>query len=197
MEGLARAGRYAWYWGPILPALLAVLAVRYWLVGSRAATCGNRGAHWLIGWMPWMGQMLRYSRAATFLDVLALLVENQTPLPEGLVLAAEASGDPDTLRSARLLATALENGQTQPAHGELAFPPLVNWLLLAAGRDDALLPALQHAAATCRRRARHKSDLLRVFTPVLFTLVIGGGTVALYALMLFLPYVSLLYAMGK
>ena len=47
-----------------------------------------------------MGRMLRCSRSATFLEVLALLVENQTPLDEAVALAASASGDPKTIRAA-------------------------------------------------------------------------------------------------
>ena len=54
----------------------------------------GRWADRLFGWVPWTGRMLRCSRTATFLEVLALLVENETPLPEAVVLAAEASGDP-------------------------------------------------------------------------------------------------------
>ena len=140
--------------------------------------------------------MLRCSRTATFLEVLALLVENETPLPEAVVLAAEASGDPRTLRSARQLAAALQNGQTQPAGGGPAFPPLVNWLLLAAGRDGALLPALRHAATAYHRRARRQSDLLRLFLPIILTIAVGGSVTALYALTVFAPYAAMLRSLS-
>ncbi len=116
--------------------------------------------------LPWIGPLLKWVRAATFLEVLALLVENQLPLPEALRLAAEASGDPATLRAARRLVAATELGQVRPSASDAAFPPLMNWLLLAAGRDGALLPALRHAAAAYQRRAQHQSDLLRAMLPV-------------------------------
>jgi general secretion pathway protein F len=187
---LARAGRSAWYWGPILPAaVLAFIAVG-WLVGAE-----GRRAERLCGWAPWTRRMLRGWRTATFLEVLALLVENQTPLPEAVVLAAEASGDPRTLRSARQMAAMLQNGQTRPAGGP-ALPPLVNWLLSAAGRDGALLPALRHAAAAYHRRARYQSDLLRLLLPVFLTIVVGGGVTALYALTLFIPYSVMLRSLA-
>jgi type II secretory pathway component PulF len=143
--------------------------------------------------------MLRYSRTATFLDVLGLLVENQTPLPEAIILAAEASGDPQTLRSARQVAKMLTNGQTAPPaeKGWPAFPPMINWLLSAAGRDGALLPALRHAAAAYHRRARHQSDMLRLFLPVFLTIAVGGSVTALYALSLFIPYTAMLRALGR
>ena len=136
--------------------------------------------------------MLRYSHTATFLEILALLLENQTPLPEAVVLAGEASGDAKTLRSARQMAVMLSSGQTRPGDAGSSLPPLVNWLLLAAGRDAALLPAVKNAAATYHRRARYQSDLLRIFMPILMTAAVGGGATVLYALTLFLPYVTML-----
>jgi hypothetical protein len=77
-----------------------------------------------------------------------------------------------------------------------AFPPLVNWLLLSAGRDGVLLPALRHASATYHRRARHQSDLLRLFLPIFLTITVAGSVTALYALALFVPYMSLFRALG-
>ena len=127
---------------------------------------------------------------------LLLLVENQTPLPEAVVLAGEASGDPRTLQVARQMAATLQNGQTKPIGGGPAFPPLVNWLLLAAGRDGALLPALKHAAMAYHRRARHQSDLLRLFLPIFLTIAIGGSVTALYALALFAPYAAMLRSLA-
>jgi type II secretory pathway component PulF len=188
---LARAGHSAWYWGPTVPAAVLLLMGAWWL-----GSASGRWAERLFGWLPWTGRMLRYSRTATFLEVLALLVENQTPLPEAMVLAAETSGDRRTLQSARQVAIALQGGQTQPAVGGPAFPPLVNWLLSAAGRDGALLPALRHAAAAYHRRARRQSDLLRLIAPVVLTIAVGGSVAALYALTLFVPYAAMLRSMS-
>jgi general secretion pathway protein F len=140
--------------------------------------------------------MLRWSRTATFLEILAMLVENQTPLAEAVMLAAEATGDPHTLQAARQLATALRQGRSQPADGEPAFSPLVDWLMLAASRDAALLPALKHSAAAYHRRARHQADLARVFLPVCLTVAVGGTITVLYALTLFLPYVGMLKSLS-
>ena len=188
---LARAGQNAWYWGPIVPVAVLLLMAFGWL--GRAE---GRWAEWLFGWAPWLGQMVRCSRTATFLEVLTLLLENQTPLPEAVVLAAEASGDPNTLQWARQMATMLQNGQTEPAAGGPAFPPLVKWLLLAAGRDGALLPAVRHAAAAYHRRARHQSELLRLLLPIFLTIAVAGSITALYAVALFAPYAAMLRAMA-
>lgn len=187
---LARAGDSAWYWGPVVPVAVLLLAA-IWRLGNAR----HRWVELFFSWTPWTHRMLHCSHTATFLEVLALLVENQTPLPEAVVLAAEASGDRQTLRAARQLAAALQNGLTR-CNGTPTFPPLVTWLLLAAGRDGALLPALRHAAASYHRRARHQADLLRVFLPVFLTIAVGGTVTALYALTLFGPYTAMLHSLA-
>lgn len=194
---LASAGQYVWCWGPIYPAVVVVVLIGGWLTRryspSRQCHWGNR----VLDRIPWVGSMLRLSRTASFLEVLALLVENQTPLPESILLAAEASDDPNTLQSAKQLAASLQNGQTQPLPGDTAFPPLTQWLLSVGGRDEALLPALRHAASASRRRAVQQTDLFRTFMPVALTIAVSGSVTALYALMLFIPYVSMFYTLGR
>ncbi len=194
---LAWTGRGAWFWGPIVPLAIIVLLTAWWLACTRTTAIEGRWSNWFFSRVPWMGQMLRCSRTATFLEILSLLVENQTPLPEAVSLAAEASGDPATMRAGRQWAAALASGQTLPREGEPAFPPLVHWLFMAARRNGALLPALRHAAAAYHRRARQQSDLLGMFLPIFLTVTVAGGATALYALALFLPYVSMLYTLAR
>ena len=58
---------------------------------------------------------------ASFLEILALLVENQVPLHEGVLLAAEACGDADMVRDAGQLAARLQQGG--PAASPAPSPP--------------------------------------------------------------------------
>lgn len=192
VAAMAWLGRWAWYWAPGIAIVVVLLLAAWWFASTRASTLYGRRSDWLLGWLPWVGSMLRCSRTAAFLEILALLVENQTPLAEAVGLAGEASGDPQTLRAARQLAAALGQGRTAPAPGEPAFPPLVEWLMLAARRDGALLPALQHSAAAYQRRARHQSDLVRVFLPVFLSVAVAGSMTIVYAVAVFLPYATLL-----
>jgi general secretion pathway protein F len=221
VAAMARLGQTAWYWGPAVPIAVVLLLAVWWYASARPNMLHGRRADWLFGWLPWVGSMLRWSRAATFLEILTLLVENHTPLDEAVILAAEACGDAKTLRAAQRLAAALRQGWTGPETGtqlvcaqhpsgrsgklaaspfpagDPAFPPLVNWLMLAAGRDGALLPALRHTAAAYHRRARQQSDLLRMFLPVFATVVVGGTITALYALTLFIPYSTMLRSVSS
>jgi len=196
---VAALGSSAVYWGPAVPLILVVLVGAWWYRATRATAAEPRWSAALFGWMPWMGSTLRLSRAATFVEILALLVESRVPLHEGVLLAGEASGDAALMPAARALADRLQRGES-PCAEELrrsgtAFPPLLRWLIAAGRRRDALLPALRHAAETYRRRAEQQAALARVFLPVLLLIAVGGGVALLYALTLFVPYVSMLKAL--
>ncbi len=197
LVALAWLGRWAWFWGPIVPMVLAVLLLLWWYACTRAVAVHSRRGDRLLGWLPWMGRVLRFSRSAAFLEILALLVENHTPLHEAVTMAASASGDPQTIRAAGQLSERLRRGETQLSLDDSAFPPMMNWLLLAAGRDGALLPALQHSAVTYHRRARNQFDLVRVLLPALLTVVVAGSITAAYALVVFVPYTMMLRALAR
>lgn len=190
-------GREAWWWWAIVPALVVVLLALWWRSCTRVGFLDGDRSDRLLGWLPWTGRLLRWSRTETFLEILALLVESATPLPEAVTLAAEASGDPTTLAAARRLATRLRSGQTQAAPNESVFPPLLNWLLMATNREGALLPALRHSAAAYRHRVAYQAELMRMLLPTFLTITLAGTVVAFYAFTIFVPYTAMLRALGE
>lgn len=195
---LAWVGQWAIYWGLALPILLVIFAALIWHGSHRATWIGATGLGQLTTFLPWFGSMLTWSRNSAFADVLALLVENSVPMPEALVLAAEASGDKHLIDAARHAAAMISSGQSLVGQdGQLkSFPPLLRWLLPAASQKNILVPALKHAAEMYNRRAEHQADLLRVFTPVVLTVCISGVITFLYALTLFIPYTTMLRALA-
>lgn len=195
---LASLGRSAIVWGPAVPLVVIVLAGLWWWQASRAALVQPRAARLLLGWLPWMGPMLRSFRAGAFADMLALLVEHDVPLPEAIRLAAEATGDARTNAVAGSIAVSLERGEPLSAGvAELAeFPPLLRWLLTIGQQRNSLVPALRHAADVYQRRGLRQAEVARTFLPILCIAVIGGGSLLTCALMLFVPWVSLLYSLS-
>jgi general secretion pathway protein F len=201
---LSWLGRGSMCWGPAVPLALLLLAGGWWYASRRARILHAGRASWLSAWVPWFGRMLRWSRTATFLEIFALLVENQAPLDEAVLLAAEASGDLDTIRDARQLAAELrQGGPGVPQPGQpcswrpRSLPPLIHWLMLAAARDGALLQGLKSAAETYRRRTVQQSEVIRMFLPVLLTLTVSGGVTLVYALIVFGPYTALLNFLAR
>jgi len=197
-EMIAHAGRSADYWGPAGPIIILGLAAFWWVSSGRAGIVESARSGLLLGCMPWTSRLLRCSRVATFAEVLALLVENRVPLHEAIPLAAQASGGRKTVAEAQRIADALQRGETIGGKGDRwSFPPLLCWLMATGERHDALVPALQHAAETYRKRAERQADLLRLFLPVVMTVGIGGTAVLAYTLALFLPYASMLHELGR
>jgi general secretion pathway protein F len=194
MATFVRWGDSAAWWGPAVPLLVLVLAGVWWSYSARAGLVEPRAAGWLLGWLPWTGGMLRHSRVATFADVLALLVESRVPLPEGIVLAAETVGGPRLVASARRVAEALRRGEPLASVDlkDTGLPPLAAWLVIAGEKRGALLSALRHTAETYHQRARYLAEKARVFLPVLLTMVIGGGAVAVYAALVYGSWISIL-----
>jgi type II secretory pathway component PulF len=198
-SALAVIGHGAWYWGAAVPIIVATLVFLWWRESTGAASLHSRSGDRLFRWLPWMGRMLQCSRSATFLDVLSLLVENQTPLDEAITLAANASGDPKTIRAARQVNDMLQKGVMQPIRpaAESGFPPLMNWLIFAVARGGVLASALHQSAETYHRRARAQSDMVRAILPALLTVVIAGSITMAYAFMLFIPYILMLESLAK
>lgn len=195
---LVELGPVVRYVGPAVPVAVLLLAAVWWRQSGRAALVEPRWAGRVLGWVPGAGRLVAWTQAATLADVLALLVHERVPLDEGVLLAAQASGSHALAQAARGISAGLARGQ--PVSDCLAsapgFPPLLCWLLATGERQGTLVRALMHAAQSYGERAQHQADVTRILLPVLLTVAIGGTATLLYALVVFLPWVSLLRSLG-
>lgn len=173
----------SWWWGP--PAIVIGLIVWWWSTGG-AHVLSFAGTSRPLSWIPGVGRIGRYFQYANFAELLALLVEHQVPLAEGLHLSADATGDARLKEAAQRMAEAVARGD-QARATVTAFPPFLDWVLrqAAAGADPVRL--LRHAAGFYRRRALNLTHWFKLAFPILAAIVIGGGVTALYALALFGP----------
>ncbi len=194
LRWLERAGEFASYWWPIGPIAIVVLAAA-WVRSGTAA--GLRGGAWGgLRLFPWMGSLLADYEAASFAELLALLLEHRVPYPSAIVLAADATGAPRLAFGARRTAEAIARGEPAAsaveAAGAGAFPPMLRWTLSTGHAQGSLDAALRHMAGFYRKRARYRAEQLAVFLPVVLTLAIGAGAAAFYGLALFLPLIEML-----
>jgi general secretion pathway protein F len=190
---LERAGNSAIYWGPVVPALL-ILAILFYASTGRSAALRGGWTSGLLKRIPWVGRMLEQSQAASFSEMLALLVDQGVPLDEGIRLAADAAGDEGLRKASLSISEGLRSGQSpsDAVKPIKRFPPLVRWLLTTGRRQAEMASALRHAAETYRRRAMRQADLMRIVLPNVLLLVIAAGATLLYALTLFGPMSVLL-----
>lgn len=175
-----------WWWLPL--ACLAAIA-GWWMMTGGARMLTFSGAARPLAWIPCVARISRYFQYANFTDLLALMVEQQVPLPEALRLSAAATGDERLRRSGRELAQSIES--SQPVGGILArrfgFPPFLFWVLTCGQTAGGLARLLRHAASIYRRQGVNLSHWLKIIFPIVAAVVIGGGVTVIYVLTLFGP----------
>lgn len=187
-----------WYWAP---PVVFVLALWWWsradsslLKASR--TSSSSGLPWssAMRWIPGLSRVTTTSRNAVFCDLLALLLENNVPLPEALRLAAATMGEGRLARASTSVADDLETGRSlgQALERSPQFPPLLLWML-QTGEQQGLLPQMIREAGTLyRNRAAGSAEWCRTILPIVLVAVIGGCVTMGYGCLVFYPLTQLM-----
>jgi general secretion pathway protein F len=177
---------------PVVPAALLLLFVVWLLRSANAATATNGDrAHWL-SWIPGAARIRRLGSQASFADLLALFVAHRLPLDEALPLAGSASGASNLKIAASKLGNHLAMGNPLNSDPDTfrQLPPLVR-LALVDNRGPASLAAnLRQAAAIYHRRAQLTANRVGYLFPLIFTAVVGGAIVGLYAFLILQSYAA-------
>jgi type II secretory pathway component PulF len=194
---LAMSDTVQWWW-PLPP----VIGLGIWMVGSRATgfSLWKRSVpRWRTPWR----RLEHLGNLAIFSEILALLVEQEEPLPSALVLAADVTGSTELGRDSRQLADRLAAGQ--PAAGSLssaegltagACPQLLSWLLLSSRSSRSLTESLHRFSRAHQRQAERLAMTLSFFYPVILGTLLAGMAVLAYAIWVTLPWYMLLYRLG-
>ncbi len=186
----------------VLPSLLTLTAVVWWWRSGRLG--GERAARfkWL-GWLPGSRGIHRWSEAATFADMLLLLVERGVPLDRSLCLAAESSDDVGLRTAALQLAEKSRlGGAVRPTPNTVdkdrsEFPLLIRLALHHAGDRALLAGGLRQAAAMYRERAIRAAEWYAEYVPILLTVAIGGTITIGFTLLVIWPYAATLYKLSE
>jgi type II secretory pathway component PulF len=166
-----------------------VILLGLWLSTRRAVSLQRGRSGGLLRWVPWMGRLMAGFEAASFADLLALLVEHGVPYPEALRLAGDAS----MARSSHDVAAAIERGDRPAAALRIRsdFPPLLRWVIATGPLQGDLVSALRQMGRRYRSDARFQADKMRILLPTILLLAIGATTTALYAVAVFGPLSTL------
>jgi len=182
------------YWGFVLPVLLVVIIERWIRSGRAALSISHVGTARTNqpGWIRLFPAITNFHRA-NFAELLALLLEQETPLPDAMLLASESVGDPNLVADAEQIAGRLRTGAslTHSLQQASSIPPFMQWMMSTGEHQSALAPALRQVTDIYRRRAMHEAEWIKMCLPVAMVIVIGGGATLIYALSLFLPLVEL------
>ncbi len=193
-------GDHAAWWIFWPPVALAVLLIVEWLQTRRGFQSSNGPVSRLIAmcW-PTIKRSRRDARLAAFVEILSLLIREQTPLPEALVLAANASGDDGLRVSAVTLAERLGSGQSLSADDvrALKMPPLLGFMLATGANRAALADALAVTAAGYRERSTNAAARTAMVLPIVLTALIGGAVTLTLGLAMIWPIWRLLLQLGS
>lgn len=187
-----------WLW--MLIPIAVVVSILWWVETRRAMSLQAPRAWTGIDRLPGVGRVIRLGRSATFADVLALLIEQQMPLPQAIVLSANACGDVTMRNEARELSERIargEQGLVGAPHRHTAISPMVRWLFDSQHDAAKLADALRARARHDRRHAEYTANWIRWNLPAILTAVIGGGATLLYALSIFVPWYGTLREMAN
>ncbi len=134
-----------------------------------------------------------------FADLLALLVEHDAPLGSSLVLAADATGDPGLCRAARSLAQQIDRGETAdvPSAAAAGCPAMLAWVVSRGGHQPFMVETLRRIAESYRRQAERLEDRLRIYLPLVLSVVVGGTAVVIYAISVLWPWYELMFDMSE
>jgi general secretion pathway protein F len=180
----------SWAW---IPPLVLVALLAWWRATAGAASLEFTGISRPLAWIPGVASVGRNFRLANFADLLATLVANGVPLPESVLLAADATGDSSLRAQARAVSDAAREGQSGGVSlGRWGFPPYLLWLVTRQSEQEGLVSGLRAASAMYRARAVQTIDWIRLVFPVLAATVLGGAVTLVYCLTVFIPIAKLI-----
>lgn len=185
------------YWWWVFPVLF-VAALVWWSATGGAHALGFTGLARPLLWIPGVARICRYYQFANYAELLALLIEHQVPLPEGMRLAGDASGDPQLRRSTQWLADDVERGEIfrDVTAVRTGLPPFLQWVIVHGARTSSLSRLLRHCSQLYRRRGQQSAAWFRLMFPVAASILIGGGVTLIYGLTLFGPLAGLWRDLG-
>lgn len=174
------------------PIYNTLSAIGSYLPGSSLFVRFLRAFDWLNP-----GSLQRSLNWAQFSELLALQIEQNTPLPRAFALAADATDDVRWQREAHQVAEELSQGTrlSEALKSAKSMPPLMNWMLASSEQQQMLAPTLRQLAQTYRRRTIQQASAMRTWIPVFMTICVAGGISLAYALMFFFPLRALLFGL--
>ena len=179
--------RYGWWM--LLTAVILLAAG--WLAGQYAPVAALRRR--VLQRLPLVGRVFQYAAMARFSHLLALLVEEQVPLPEAVILAGSGSDDRQLREAAGRLAQRVAAGDTlaasaaDVAYFPASFVQAVRW----DQQPDAIPQMLRALAEMFEGQTRDRTAIVAAMCePVI--IVLSGGLVGFLVLGLLLPLLSLI-----
>lgn len=178
-----------WWWPFLIPAAMAIVFVAWWFSGRHWKASAVHGL--LTYTIPGLSSLIRSVYDFQLSRLMSLLVDRDLPLPETLELAAACTGRSDYQQGCLSLAAAIREGRELCVDAG-SLPPLLKVCCYEnATQENALKLRLNGVSAFYERRVLQQAGWLQSTLPVGMLVILGGGSVVLYSMSVFLPIVKL------
>jgi general secretion pathway protein F len=181
----------------IIGTLFILLAVWWWISGRAGKPASAQLGP--LAWLPGARKVFRWNQAATFSDLLLLMVERGVSLDHALRLAADAIEDVTLRSSSYELAEHIQRGGSMGRTGSddvvqlrSTFPLMIRLALFHSGNRELLVSSLRQAATMYRERAIRAAEWYSEYVPILLTIGVGGTLTVCFTLLVLWPYTSML-----
>jgi general secretion pathway protein F len=126
---------------------------------------------------------------AQFMEILALQIEYNASLAKAFVLAADSTENRQLQLDARQVHDSLTNGVSlttalKPVH---SLPPLVLWMMANGEKQGMLAETLRQLSEIYRRRTLRKAQIIKIWAPVIMTIVFTVLMGLTYGMAFFIP----------
>lgn len=198
MLAMIRESLPIWRLGVPLLAVAALIWLRF--AGRRnSATPAGRLVESRLHRFAWIPGVVQNYDYATFLRILSLLIDHETPLHEALVLAGYSTGNRRIIIDSTEVAERLQGGESlqESLNQATRLPRFLRWMLRSGEENGKLNETLKLAADVYEKRASRRAELLRVVLPVVLTIFVAGSVTLLYGVMLFAPIRELYEKLGQ
>jgi type II secretory pathway component PulF len=181
---------------PVSVLLAGPLILWFGLGGTES---GRRTRARLFYTIPVLGTLIRAARLAAFADLLGILVDHETPLPEAFGLAGEASSDPVIAGASRHICEQLGKGVplAEALRGRGLVPEWVSWMVGLGEQRGNLGQALHQIADMYRRQVETRAAVLRSVLPPFLIVVTAGVFITLFIFSIIFPMFKLLEGLSK
>jgi type II secretory pathway component PulF len=187
-DGLAWLGSTTGMW-----CALSGLAVLVAVIVAASTGIGTAWTQRFANTIPLLGPMWQWGGAAAFSRLLAMMLEQEIPLAQALVMAADGVSDPDIRQTAADLAREVENGGKlsealwRDGRLPMTMAPFVKW----GEQSGDMANGLRAISEILLTRVSMRAALMRtVSPPVVFIFV--GLMVGFVVVALYMPLVSLI-----
>jgi general secretion pathway protein F len=184
----------------IMPiVVLSIVLFVFWVIWNRRTiSLRGSGPARLVRCFPGLGRVMNAAHNASFVRLMAAILQHQVTLPEAVRLSSQATASVALQRDAEQLSAAMQRGES-PEWKKTSVSGMrsyVAWLLCHSSSSAQLQETLSRLADQLDQETATLANRLRYSFPMWMTMLLGGSITAIVAMALLAPWFNILLQMG-